>query len=223
MPKQTEVRTRDGEIRIGCNDEVRNFAARAEIVDAEKRIVKLTASSEYPVLRYDWANGEYYDEILSHEPKHVDLSRMEDGGPILDKHHGDQVAVVETTPTFTAEKKMELDARFSKVTPRAQIIYDDVEDGIRRNVSVGYTKTAIVSMDEPTKDNKLVRKQVRFAWQPFETSFEPVPADPTVGVGRSRNGQDEPDALELPFFDESRTGEDPASGDETQDNLIIIY
>ena len=134
MPKETTV---------GCHDERRELNFRAEVVDEEKRLVRLTASSEHPVLRYDWREGEYYDEILSHDSKDVDLSRLQDGGPILDRHRGDQIAVVRETgfakdATRDGKQCLELLVEFSKVTPRAQVIYQDVLDDIRKNVSVGY-------------------------------------------------------------------------------------
>lgn len=149
-------------------------------IDTEKRTVTLTGSSELAVERYDWESGEVYDEILSHDPADVDLSRMLDGGPVLDRHRGDQIAVVEAAEI--RDGKSVFTIRFSSATERARVIFEDVIAGIRRNVSVGYLKTEIVSS---TRDEN-GRRRVVFRWQPYEISFEPVPADPTVGVGREQ-------------------------------------
>ena len=178
-------------VQIGCfGAEQRQMSIGAvEVLDEKEQIVRLTAASEYPVMRYDWHQDEYYDEILSHDPADVDLARMQDGGPILDRHHGDQIAVCERITVNTQTRKTELEIRFSKATPRAITIFQDVKDKIRKNVSVGYEKKAIVGTIEAKEAGK--RRQVRFSWMPFECSFEPVPADPTVGVGR---GKDDPAA-----------------------------
>ena len=143
-------------------------------VDAEKRIVEFSASSEYPVERYD---GEHvYREILSHDPADVDLSRML-SAPVLDTHGGDVIGVVETCEI--REKRLFVSARFSNGA-RASEILADIADGIRRNVSVGYVKHSVVN-SRKCEDGKM---EIRFRWTPYEVSFVPVPADPTVGVGR---------------------------------------
>lgn len=150
-------------------------------IDEEKRTVRLTGSSEYPVERLNYATGERYVEILSHDPADVDLSRMKDGGPVLDRHWGDQIAVIEEA-AINAERKVEYLIRFSDATERANAIFRDVVKKIRRNVSSGYSKLNIVKTEKIDGGR---RSMHYFRWQPFELSFEPVPADPTVGVGRS--------------------------------------
>lgn len=166
--------------KVGVTDSFIEVRGAVEIVDEEKRLVRFTGSSEHPVERHDWCKGENYLEILSHDPKDVDLSRMSDGGPVLDTHYGDQIAIVESISI--KDGKTDILTRFSKVTPRATIIFQDIVDEIRKSVSVGYRKTGIVSSKK--EDGKL--RESRFAWQPFEVSFVPVPADPTVGVGRDQ-------------------------------------
>jgi hypothetical protein len=152
-----------------------------EHVDEETRTVTLSATSEFAVKRYDWGNREYYMEILSHDPADVDLSRMNDGGPVLDRHFGDQIGVVEEMTI--KDKRSYVKIRFSE-NPRADEIYKDVIAKIRRNVSAGYNLTGITKTEDPENGEGL--KKVYFRWMPYEVSFEPVPADPTVGVGRSK-------------------------------------
>ena len=64
---------------------------------------------------------------------------------------------------------------------RAEEVFQDVIDGIRRNVSVGYLihEAQLVN----TKDGLETYRVTD--WEPFEVSIVSVPADPTVGVGRS--------------------------------------
>lgn len=158
-------------------------------IDPEKRTVTLTGSSEIEVERFDWETGERYLEVLSHDPADVDLSRMLDGGPVLDRHRGDQIAVVDAAEV--RDGKTRFTCRFSSATERANVIFSDVVAGIRRNVSVGYMKTGVVSQ-ERTESGVM---RIVFRWMPYEISFEPVPADPTVGVGRKASGKN---VLDLP-------------------------
>ncbi|MCV5839318.1 HK97 family phage prohead protease, partial [Escherichia coli] len=66
-------------------------------------------------------------------------------------------------------------------SPRAEEIWQDVKDGIRQHVSIGYIVHAMVL--ESDEDD--VRTYRVTDWEPFELSFVTVPADPSVGVGRS--------------------------------------
>jgi HK97 family phage major capsid protein len=59
----------------------------------------------------------------------------------------------------------------------AKEVFDDVMDGIRSNISVGY---AVNKMDREGKDSFRVS-----SWSPMEVSFVSIPADRTVGLGRS--------------------------------------
>jgi HK97 family phage major capsid protein len=70
--------------------------------------------------------------------------------------------------------------RFGK-SARAEEVWQDVVDGIRRNVSVGYMihKAQLVE----TKDGLETYRVTD--WEPFEISLVSVPADASVGIGRS--------------------------------------
>lgn len=172
-------------LKIRCS-EFRSFELSA--TDAEKRTAVFAASSEFPVERYDYGRNEFYREILSHDPADVDFSRM-DGAPFQDGHRGDVIGVVESAELI--ERRLVVNVRFSDATERARAVFKDICDGIRRNVSVGYVKTAVRSC---VREADGVRS-VRFAWQPYEVSCVSVPADPTVGIGRAA---DQAEFRELP-------------------------
>ncbi len=149
-------------------------------IDAEARTAELVWSTGAPVKRYDWWKGEYYLEELSLDPKHVDMSRMEAGAPLLDTHNTyslDAVlGVVERAWIKDGEARALV--RFS-AREEVEPIWRDVQAGIIRNVSVGY----YVERYEETrqKDNSLpVRRAV--AWQPAEISLVPVGADAGAGT-----------------------------------------
>lgn len=157
--------------------------------DGDKRTVELSFSSELPVQR-----GSFY-EILSHADGHCDLSRLNSGHPLLLNHDTEQLIGVVESARVDADKKGRATVRFSK-SQKADEIWRDVQDGIRRLVSVGYRRTEELGAE--VKDG---RELVRFAWQPYEISLVSVPADATVGVGREQtleSQQPEPEKPKTP-------------------------
>ena len=65
----------------------------------------------------------------------------------------------------------------------AQEVFQDIQDGIRMNISVGYR------VNKLERDNNGDEDYYRAAWTPMEVSSVSVPADQSrlVGVGRSAN------------------------------------
>lgn len=144
-----------------------------ESVDVEKRTVEVAFSSEEPVERW------FGDEVLSHAQGAVDLSRLNDGGAVLFNHDwDDQIGVIERA-WIDADKRGRALVRFGNGAKAAEK-FQDVQDGILRHISVGYS---IVNFEEEISDDNRTFTATR--WQPYEISFVTVPADPTVGVGRS--------------------------------------
>ena len=136
----------------------------------EDRTYEFPFSSETPVARY------FGNEILSHETTAADLSRLNDGAPLLFNHDVDRViGVVEMARIDGKLKRGYARVRFSK-NEFAQEVLADVKDGILRNVSFGYS---IDKMEE--RGGSFVAT----AWSPYEISMVSIPADKTVGIGRS--------------------------------------
>ncbi|HEV2350809.1 MAG TPA: phage major capsid protein [Terriglobia bacterium] len=159
----------------------RHFELQRAKLDAEKRTVPLAFSSEHPVHRSDDDLGDF-DEVLDHDPENVDLSRLKDGGPFLDMHNLDrQIGVVESA-SVDPDKMGRAVVRFSKSSPLAEQIFQDVKDGIRKHVSVGYELTKVLSRAKGENG----RDTIRFAWAPYEISSVSAPEDPNVGIGRGR-------------------------------------
>ena len=139
--------------------------------EVEDRTYEFPFSSEYPVARY------FGNEILSHEGKAADLSRLNDGAPLLFNHNPDRViGVVERAYIDGNKRRGYARVRFSR-NSFAQEILGDVKDGVLRNVSFGYS---IDKMEERGSGDF-----VATAWSPYEISVVSVPADPGVGIGRS--------------------------------------
>ena len=59
---------------------------QAETIDAEARTVEVVWSTGATVRRRDLWTGKRYDEMLSLDPRHVDLSRLNGGAPLLNTH-----------------------------------------------------------------------------------------------------------------------------------------
>ena len=147
---------------------------RAALLDgsaiSEERTLEFSFSSEYPVQRY------FGNEVLSHDRAAVDLSRLADGAPLLFNHDTSRVVGVVERAWLDGEKKRGMvSVKFSR-NAFAQEVMADVADGVLRNVSVGYS---INQMEERGGDF------VATSWSPYEVSIVGVPADPTIGIGRT--------------------------------------
>lgn len=141
----------------------------------------IALSSEHPVERIDYVTGARFLEVLDHSAGAVDLTRAQQGLPFLLSHDdGDQFGIVEDV-RVGSDKKLRGMLRFSR-GQRAQEIRRDVEDGIRRSVSIGYA-AGDQYVSETTSDGRPVRRFTR--WMPYEVSTVAIPADPTVGIHRS--------------------------------------
>jgi len=132
--------------------------------------VEFSFSSEAPVKRW------FGNEVLSHDSSAVDLGRMQDGAPVLFNHDPDRViGVVERAWIDGEKRRARALVRFSR-NPFAEEVLADVRDGILRNISVGYS----IDTAEERDDNIVITR-----WQPHELSVVAIPADPSIGIGRS--------------------------------------
>ncbi len=167
----------------------RNFAlTREAILDEEERIVQLSFSSELPVLRASFFEMPWL-ETLGHKKTEADFSRLNDGATLHYNHRRtreDRLGGV--LEAKLKDRRGTATVQFSK-NSRVDDVWDDVRAGILRNVSVGYE----------INERKLVREgksgepdEYRVTkWTPREISFVDIPADPTVGLGRSVEGAED--------------------------------
>ena len=142
-------------------------------VDEKKRTVSIAVSSELPVER------SFGREILVHEDGAIDMAFLASGrAPLLLDHDMErQIGVIESVE-LSADRVLRAKVRFGR-SALAQEVFQDVVDGIRGNVSVGY-RVNKMERSPTDKDAYLVR-----SWSPLEVSVVSIPADPSVGVGRS--------------------------------------
>jgi HK97 family phage prohead protease len=120
----------------------------------------------------------------------VRLDRLRAGGALLcDHNREDQIGVIESVD-IDGDRKGRAVVRFSR-SARAQEIFADVVDGIRKNVSVGYR---VHKMKLETESDQGDTYRVT-DWEPLEVSLVSIPADTSVGVGRSAPAEPEPAAV----------------------------
>jgi HK97 family phage major capsid protein/HK97 family phage prohead protease len=147
---------------------------RAQI-DDEARTATLAFASEAPYDRW-WGR-----EILDVSPTAMRMQRLSTGANLLVDHDTRDVVGVVETVEVGADRVARAVVRFGRST-RAQEVWQDVKDGIRRNVSVGYMIHAAKLIETDDDDNDTYRVT---DWEPYEVSLVSVPADPSVGVGRA--------------------------------------
>lgn len=164
--------TRDSEVQTDKLTRDMTFEVRAESINEDNRTVEMSFSSDEPYERW-WGV-----EILDHKSSAVRLGRLNGSAALLMDHNiRDQVGVVEKA--WIKGKKGYAIVRFGK-SARAEEIWQDVKDGIRKLVSVGYRIHELILDKE--KDGQQTYRATD--WEPYEISIVAVPADTSVGVGR---------------------------------------
>lgn len=136
-----------------------------------QQTVEASLSSETPVFRPGLGH-----EILMHTPEAVDLSRAPI--PLLTSHNREETPVGIVENVRLVAGKLRATLRFGK-SQRSQEAWADVKAGVLRSISIGYQ---ILKGESRGEDYVVTR------WMPFEASLVSVPADPTVGIGRSYQG-----------------------------------
>ena len=162
-------------------------AVRPGSVDVDARTVELTWTTGAKGRRWSWDVGSYMEELEVSEAA-VRLDRLNNGAPFLNAHNSydldDVIGVVEKAWIEGAEGRALV--RFSK-RDDVEKIFNDVQDGILRNISVGYA----VHRYEVTEsaDDKLPT-YLAVDWEPMELSLVPIGFD-DGGKFRSAKTADE--------------------------------
>lgn len=151
-------------------------------VDTDSRTVELSFSSETPYGRW------FGDEILCHDEECINLERFSNGlGTVLFNHDRDAV-VGHIEKVWLEDNRGKALVRFD-TDDQSETIFQKVQSGTLQGVSVGYAIYRYeVLEDEDTKSTNGRFNGPAYVvtdWEPLEISIVSVPADPTVGVGRS--------------------------------------
>ena len=138
----------------------------------EDRILEFPFASEAPVERY------YGMEVLNMDAKSMDLTRLNDGAPLLYQHDADRIVGV-VQKAYLKNKRAYARVKLAN-NELGREMQELIKDGIIRNVSFGYK---INAMDADESTSPVTYRATDF--QPFEISLVTVPADQSVGIGRS--------------------------------------
>ena len=165
-------------------------------VDEAARTATMAFASETAYERY-WGI-----EIFDCTPTAMRQGRLRSGANLLCDHDSRDVVGVVESVEIGADRVGRAVVRFGK-SVRAEEVWQDVLGGIRRNVSVGYMihKAQLVETKDGVETYRVTD------WEPFEVSLVSIPADASVGVGRSASDP----------FSEQRKDETDAAADEASD------
>ncbi len=156
------------------------FDMQARADEENSNVFELSFSSEEPYMRY------FGNEILDHADGACDLSRLNEIGVVLFNHDRDKV-IGKIENAWIEENRGKAKIKFDS-DDEAKTIMEKVSSGTLRGVSVGY----VVDDWEVVKEGKMSTDgrfegpaYIARKWTPLEISIVSIPADSTVGVGRS--------------------------------------
>ena len=157
----------------------RSLSIERRAIDDAARTCELAFSSETPYER-TWGI-----EVLGHAEGEIDLSRLLATRPLLRDHDPEKLIGTIESVTVGADRIARATVRFGK-TQEADDAWNLVQDGILRNVSVGYmiNEMAMVAQDGDCCTYRVT------SWTPYEISMVSIPADAAVGVGRALEERD---------------------------------
>jgi HK97 family phage major capsid protein/HK97 family phage prohead protease len=147
-------------------------SSSTEFAEGDDRRVVFPFASEMPIERY------FGMEVLNMDEDSMDLSRLNDGAPLLFQHDSDKiVGVVERA--YIKNKRGYAEVKMAN-NDLGREMQELIKDGILRNVSFGYR---INAMETDNSTNPITYRAT--SYQPFEISLVTVPADQSVGIGRT--------------------------------------
>jgi len=170
-------------------------------IDEETRRVKVGVSTEEPVER------SFGMEVIDHTKGSMNLDFLNSGRAplLLDHDMQKQIGVIEGVELDEDARRLRAIVRFGK-GELASEVFNDVTDGIRQNISVGYRIDGRVNRDDDPEE------YYRVATTPMEISIVSVPADQSnlVGVGRSvpAEPKSQPSLEDVTMTDEVRNDVD---------------
>ncbi len=178
MPKLEQEQTkRKAEMRGRLE---RSLQLEFRAVEGEERTIELSFSSEEPVERW----GDL--EILDHSEECVDMSRMNGMSCVLFNHHPD-VVIGKVEKAWIENNRCKAKIRFDE-DEESEKIYKKVKSGTLRGISVGYQvrNWEVVKKDKKSLDGRFTGPcYIAKRWMPYEISVVSIPADASVGIGRS--------------------------------------
>lgn len=186
------------ERKLKAQPQKRLFEFNRDAIDIEARTVQISFASET-----DTVERYYGVEILDCSAGSVRMGRLQNGAPALFNHNADRHLGIVEKASLDQDKVARAQVRFGR-GEEASEKFQDVQDGILTKISVVYAVHAI-SLEREVDGVPHYRVT---DWEPYEISFVTIPADDTVGVGRSLESTDPLPVLKI----ETENTEARASG-----------
>jgi hypothetical protein len=162
----------------------RAASVRPETISEDARTFEVLFTTGAAVRRWSWEDGQV-DEILEVTPDAMDMSRLESGAPFLNSHNAwDLENVLGVVEGARIEGGMAYAT--IRMSDREDVapIWQDIRNGIIRNVSVGYHVSRYVVTREDGR-----RPEYRAVeWQPMEISAVAIGADAGAHIRGARPG-----------------------------------
>lgn len=180
MPKLEERAQQEKKSNEMMGNLERSLPMEFRAVEGEDRVVELSFSSEIIVERW-WGA-----EILDHSDGCVDLSRLSEMGCVLFNHKRD-IVIAKVEKAWIENNRGKAKIRFDE-DEESDKIYQKVKSGTLRGVSTGYIVNNWESVlpGKKSLDGRFKGPcEIAKRWMPYEISIVSVPADASVGVGRS--------------------------------------
>ena len=195
MKKSRQGQTTNNNVpRPEAQERFQRDAAEGEIsavaeTGEDERVVELSFSSETPYERW------FGTEILDHSDGCVDLARLQTIGCTLFNHNRDYV-IGRVVEAWIENGRGKAKVKFDNDV-EAEKVFAKVKSGTLKGVSVGYQVDVWEEVEKGKKstDGRFKGEcYIAKRWWPYEISIVSVPADDSVGVGRSmedKNMEDE--------------------------------
>lgn len=180
MMMREMINKRDGERSGSLSRCFSDCQIRAVEGEGNERKFRISFSSEEPYERW-WGT-----EILSHAEGAVNLQRLSDIGCVLYNHNRDRV-IGKVLSVQISDNRGIAEIEFDD-DDESEVIFKKVQSGTLKGVSVGYLVEIWedVAANKKSSDGRFTGPcSIATKWTPYEISIVSVPADATVGVGRS--------------------------------------
>jgi len=150
------------------------------------RKISLSFSSEQPVDRW------FGKEILVHGPDNVDLTRLQAVGSLIYGHDPGKIENIlgRINRAWIEDRKGRAEITMDKDGP-GKLALNKINSGSLRGVSFGYMidqarqlEEGEIWTDPDTGRDYKGPALIATRWTPYEISLTPIPADPSVGIGR---------------------------------------
>lgn len=207
---------------VGKNFE-RSLAVREANLDEQARTVELAFSSAEPVMHW------FGYLILDHSENSIRLDRLRETGALLWAHDTrEQIGAVEDIRLDSSAGICRAVCKFSR-GECGEENFQDVRDGIKRSVSFGFMIHALEPQVDQNGNHMEIDGEYVYVsrdWEPYEISLVSVPADISVGVGRSLESDKIPASTDAnpknERNEEMKKDEIPATPDNEPNEAAIV-